>query len=290
MADGELGAQIASYDLGTGRPQRVMVGLVNGTHGLVGFGNVQVDFAFVDDGAKAIDNAQVSVSATASYRLVAGQAVPTQKGPRPISPSEGLGVYTAEAPFDRAGVWLAEVHVSLNGQARSAQAVFDVRTEPVFPFPGDAAPRTQNRLIGNRNVPASAIDSRASEDVAAPDPKLHAVTIASAITKRRAVMVVVSAPTFCQSRFCGPITESVERLAERYSDRMDFVHLEVWNNFAAGAVNRDAAEWIVRSGHDPQEPWVFGIGTDATITRRFDNIATDQELADAVTSTLKDNK
>jgi len=44
-------------------------------------------------------------------------------------------------------------------------------------------------------------------------------------------MVVVSTPTYCQSRFCGPITDSVSALAQRYGDRMAFVHLEVWKNF-----------------------------------------------------------
>jgi hypothetical protein len=288
VAAGELGAQIASYDVIVGQPQRLMIGLIDGADGLVGFGNVNVDFAYVADGTKAIDNAVVSVSTQAMYRLVAGQTASSdQRGPRTISPTEGLGVYEAPATFDRAGVWLAEVTATINGQTRSAQAVFDVRKAPIFPYPGQPAPLTMNRLMGSTEVPASAIDSRASEDLAPPDPKLHAVTIASAIEAKRGVMVVVSTPTFCQSRFCGPITDSVERLADEYGDQMDFIHLEVWNDFDAGAANRDAAEWIVRKGHEAREPWVFVVGPDGIITHRFDNIATDAELLDAITTTLK---
>lgn len=68
--------------------------------------------------------------------------------------------------------------------------------------------------------------------------------LADATAAERPVMVVVSTPVFCVSRFCGPITDAVQKLARRYGDRMDFVHLEVWRDFEAQELNEAAAEWI----------------------------------------------
>lgn len=69
---------------------------------------------------------------------------------------------------------------------------------------------------------------------------------------------------------------------------MAFVHLEVWKNFDKSEVNKAAAEWIYPPGtKDPREPWVFVIGRDGRIAHRFDNVATDAELQQAVDDVTK---
>ena len=209
-AEGEIGAQIVSYELVTGKVQRVPVGLIRGGGGLVGYGSVTMDFAYVGDGTKKLDNAPVTASIEAPYVLVAGHtAAPDVTGPRIIEPSEGTGVYRGEVAFDRAGIWLVQITAKLADGAVQTQATFEVFDSAAFPAPGDVAPRTINRLPGDTTVNPSAIDSRASADVAVPDPELHAVTIAEAIAAQRPVMVVVSTPVYCVSRFCGPITDTV---------------------------------------------------------------------------------
>ena len=70
--------------------------------------------------------------------------------------------------------------------------------------------------------------------------------------------------------------------AETFGDRMDFVHLEVWNDFEGRALNKEAAEWIYQEGADPKEPWVFLVAADGSVAARWDNVATDDELEAAV--------
>ncbi len=101
-------------------------------------------------------------------------------------------------------------------------------------------------------------------------------------------MVVISTPTYCQSRFCGPITDAVSALGKRHGERMAFVHIEFWEDFEAQRVNEAAAEWIFPPGtEDAREPWVFVVGGDGVITHRFDNVASDAELEAAVRDTLR---
>ena len=53
-------------------------------------------------------------------------------------------------------------------------------------------------------------------------------------------------------------------------------------------MNKAAAEWIYPPGtKDPREPWVFGVGRDGRISHRFDNVATDAELEQAVGDVTK---
>lgn len=278
---------MASYELITGDPQRVSVGLVRSGGELIGYGTVTMDFAFVGDGTKSVDRAPVEASVDGQYVLIAGHAAsPNRSGPRIIKGSDGIGVYQAEVAFDKAGIWLVQTTINVDGSPVDAQATFEVFDRAVFPAAGEAAPKTVNRIVGDTSVGPSAIDSRATDDRAVPDPELHAITIAEAIAARRPVVVVVSTPVYCVSRFCGPVTDAISDAADKFPandpEGIVFVHLEVWHDFADRAVNRDAAEWIKRPSREIQEPWVFIIGRDGRISERFDNIVSDTDLLSAI--------
>ncbi len=184
--------------------------------------------------------------------------------------------------FDTAGFWQATATFTLNGVAMQATASFEVLDHHQVLFVGDAAPHTTNPIAGDATVPPSAIDSRATGGAAIPDVALHATTIAAALDAHLPVMVVVSTPTYCTSRFCGPITDGVGRLAQQYGSRMAFVHLEVWADFNTSTLSPSIHDWIVpRDGGDGGEPWVFIVDRDGKITQRFDNVVSDAELAAA---------
>jgi hypothetical protein len=285
-SDEGLVAQVASYDLVVGRDQRFIVGLFSNDRGGVAFGEVALRFSFLGaDGAQG--DPRPGPTATAAFLPIPGQGLGPDAGsdgPRYTSAAEARGVYGVEpVRFDDPGFWEVEVTAELDGRTQRATAAFEVGDRTTVPAPGDPAPRTKNPLPGDPEVPPTAIDSRADDDGSVPDPELHATTVADAIAAGRPVMVVVSTPVFCVSRFCGPITDAVQELAQHYGDRMDFVHLEVWRDFEAQELNQAAAEWIWpdRQG-DAAEPWVFLVGADGMIVQRWDNVATEAGLARAV--------
>jgi hypothetical protein len=280
----ELVAQLASYDLAVGT-QRFIVGLFTQERDLIGGGEVDLKFAYL--GTSEEQTSGALVAETKGTFL----PIPTEAGEEPsgipgnpsiIPSAEGNGVYSTEATFDRPGFWGVVVEADVEGiGSGSARTTFEVRGEHLFPWIGQDAPRSENLLAGAPDVPPTAVDSRAREGSEIPDPGLHAMTVASSIASGKPTLLVVSTPTYCVSRFCGPITDMVQILSSEYSDRANFIHIEVWRDFEQKQVNRAAAEWMLR-GEAGLEPWVFLIGPDGKITGRWDNVATRGEVEAAL--------
>lgn len=168
-----------------------------------------------------------------------------------------------------AGFWSVTVTGTIDDQPIDVSAAFKVASFHHIADAGDPAPLTANLLPGDPEAPPKAVDSRAEDDGTVPDPELHQLTVAEAVAKRLPTVVVISTPVFCVSRFCGPITDAVSRLAGGYDGQASFVHIEVWRDFEANAINRGAAEWIYPDKNvDPFEPWVFLIDSNGAIAQR----------------------
>ena len=286
--EGQLSALFAGYDVAVGANPRVIVGLIGPDNQLVTFGTARFEFRYHGADANSTSTPPTAgPTADATWIPIPGQNLETIAGdgpPRLVNPSEGTGVYAAtDVTFSSAGFWEVEVTVELDGQARTATAAFEVATEHQVLAPGDRAPTSDNPLPGAAGVTPQAIDSRADDDGTVPDPELHTTTVADALTTARPTMVVVSTPVFCQSQFCGPITDAIQALAGEFGDRVNFIHLEVWEDFEAERLNTAAAEWIVPTGGGGNEPWVFLVDADGVITDRWDNVASEPELRAALT-------
>lgn len=277
-ADGQgLVVQVANYELLAGQDNRFIAGLLTEDNLFVSGGTVNMRFSTLpEEGASA---GGPGTEATGTFlHIDEGHGPPPERvtvGPASI----GRGVYSASpVVFDVEGTWHVGVEADLGeGDVRTATAAFQVLSEPRVPAPGEKAPRTENLIIGSKGAPAVAIDSRAEAAGGIPDPELHETTIAAAIEAGRPVLAVFATPVYCVSRFCGPITDMVASLANKYSDRAAFIHVEIWRDFQNKVVNKAAAEWVLR-GDDLTEPWIFLIGADGRIVARWDNVATPQEI------------
>ena len=275
-------AQVASYDLAADRPQRFLVGLQTTDNSLVDFGTAQFSFTFNGTGKGGAS--EPGPKAEGTWIPVAGQKVTMQPSPAVVSQADGIGVYEAkDVNFAKAGFWTVTSTVKIDGKDLSADASFQVLAKHQVPVAGDTAPPSVNRLAGDTAVKAKAIDSRAGSTDKVPDPELHAITVADAIKTGKPTVVVISTPTYCVSKFCGPITESVATLAAAHKDKANFIHLEVWSDYENTAINKSAADWIYPEGaEDAREPWVFLIGADGKILQRWDNVTSDESLSAAL--------
>jgi hypothetical protein len=284
-----LVASVASFDLSTTRTERFIVGLFAGDQREAALGTVTLDFVFLGETAASDSNGSGEVpggpaSAPARFLALPGAASGTGDNPTFDPPPGVRGVYgTDPITFPLAGIWEVLVRATVDGQELSAAAAFEVLETSFVVGPGDSAPRSTQPLPGDPSVPPAAIDSRLGIADTLPDPSLHQMTIAEAITMAVPVMVVVATPVFCVSRFCGPITDEVARLETIYGDRVEFAHLEVWEDFENGVLNPAAAEWISPPGNERgAEPWVFLVDGSGTIVARWDNVASTDEMTAAL--------
>lgn len=276
-----LSAETASFDLAAGVDQRYLLGLFADDGGAIVDGTVALEFTYLD-GDTPDEPALRGVSA--EFLPVSGSdGRPVTDAPHVAEPGEGTGAYQADTVrFDRPGNWQVRATVQIGGTTLTVDDAFEVQAEQLVPAAGDQAPRSVNRTVEDNAAERTSIDSRADNGIL-PDPELHHQTVADAVASGRPTMIVVSTPTYCVSRFCGPITDTVQQLVVEYSE-VNFVHLEVWEDYETQTLNAAAAEWIAPSatGSDGAEPWVFLVAGDGTVAERWDNVTNSTQLSAAL--------
>ncbi len=288
-----LVAEVASFDVSTERSERFIVGLFAIDRGDVGLGSVQFSFDYFGDlGGSSpqdfIDAVERPPDMAAHFLPIPGSEQVEGDDPTFDPPEGARGVYGTEPiRFPQAGVWEVTVTAPVDGETLSASGVFEVFETSTVPGPGDPAPLSTQPLPGDASVQRAAIDSLLTFEDELTDPNLHRVTVADTIEAGRPLMVVVATPAFCVSQFCGPITDELSELESTYGARVEFVHLEVWQDFEARVLNPAAAEWVAPEGvQDAAEPWVFLVDETGTITARWDNVASAPELKAALQTLL----
>lgn len=288
----QLVAAVASFDVSPERTERFIVGLFASDRGDVALGEVQLSFAHMGAATGDTEPSAALVApapTSATFLPIPGSEQVTGDQPTFDPPDGARGVYaTTPIRFAAPGVWKVTVDANIDGQVFTTSTLFEVYATSVVPGPGDPAPRTVQPPPGDASVAPESIDSRLGFGEALPDPGLHMTTIADALDAGRPVMVTVTTPVFCVSRFCGPITDELARLAAEYGHRVEFVHLEVWKDFEAGVLNQAAADWVAPQGTErASEPWVFLVDSTGTITSRWDNVASVQELTAALNEIVR---
>lgn len=273
-----LAAEVASFDLAVGDNQRFMVGLFTPERQPIGFGEVTLRLFFLGE-RKATEQPQPVATTTAVFLPVPGkEPAGDAKAPKPLDDPQAAGVYETTVDLPRPGLYEVAVDAQVAGEPRHGTASFRVAAEHEVAAVGEPAPKTDNLTLEDADAPKAAIDSRAVTQARIPDPHLHRTTVRQAIADGRPAVVVFSTPTYCASRFCGPITDTVGELATTYADRAAFIHVEIWRDFNAGKLNKAAATWIQTATGGGKEPWVFVIDGDGTIVARWDNVLDRAEL------------
>jgi hypothetical protein len=186
-----------------------------------------------------------------------------------IAEQDEVSFYGAITPFDEAGKWGVEVNVvpkEEGAEPARLQVPFDVHETFVSVANGAPAPASVNDTAAN--TPNT--DSLCTRD---PQCDLHDLVIADVVGKGRPVVVQFSTPAFCETRFCGPVLEVLLEQVPAYRDRIDFVHIEVWQDFQAKVPRPAIGEWGMES-----EPFTFFVRADGTVMSRLEAIFTPEEL------------
>src|SRR6266567_2525504 len=154
-----------------------------------------------------------------------------------------------------------------------ARLNFDVRERFSAPGYGDPAPRSASPTLPDVGGDASRLCTNQ------PPCGLHDLSIADALQPaRKALVVAFATPAFCTSALCGPELGTVLKLRDAYLDRVNFVHVEIYQYpFEQQKTAKTVDEW-----HLPSEPWVFMVDRDGVVRDRFEGSAPLDELEPAL--------
>jgi hypothetical protein len=256
-----------------GRQSRFIFGLLDGQNDFLR--EAQVDVRFFRIGADG-RTGTLAFEAPARYLEMDVEGAHTHDGSSGEAVAEErVPFYVADVPFDTAGRWGAEVASTLRGETPfQSQLAFDVLAAPETPPDGTAPPASQNDTSAT-NPDTGSLCTR--------DPicGLHDVVIGDALGKGRPMVVQFSTPAFCETRFCGPVLEALLTQVPAYRDRIDFVHIEVWQDFGLQRYRAAVQEWGLKG-----EPYTFFVGADGLVRSRFEAIFTIDELRAALDGLL----
>ena len=240
-------------------------------------------FALVDEEDRPIVDAQVHVrfgliGADTTQIRTEADAVFRGQGLEDVELPISRGLWVVKAEFDSPGFWVAEVNVSEEGKPlRIASLAFEVKTQSVAPAIGSLAIPSENKTL------ADVGDIKELTTDFDPDPDLHRISIAEALQQDKPFIVVFATPAFCESRTCGPQVEVVKQIKEEYGDRMNYIHIEIYDDpigLLQGSENLTLRP-AVTQWNIPTEPWVFLVDGQGIIADRFEGFASYEELKEA---------
>ena len=247
-------------------------------------GSNRVVFGILDGDTGPVRDADVSVS-TFYLPATGGQEGPVETVDAvlrawPVTPR---GVFTAQLSFDRAGDWgIGAVVAGADGTERKASARVRVKEASATPTLGTTAPRSVSKTLA---------DVEGFEQITTdfePDADFYGMTIAEALDTGKPLLVVFSTPAYCQTATCGPQLGVIKELKAEYADRMNFIHIEVYDNpheiegdLSRAVISPTAEEWGL-----PSEPWTFIVDGGGMIRAKFEAFTTRDELESALSGVL----
>jgi hypothetical protein len=160
--------------------------------------------------------------------------------------------------------------VADGGSPVTVDAAYDVFDAFRIPAPGTVPPASQNDTFDTNSNTASLC----SREPACP---LHDKVIADYLGRGRPLVVQFSTPAFCETRFCGPVLDVLLEEVPEYEDRIDFVHIEVWQDFQLRQYRAATQEWAL-----PTEPITFFMRRDGTIASYLESVFSSGELRAAL--------
>jgi hypothetical protein len=160
--------------------------------------------------------------------------------------------------------------------AMAQRVRFEVAAQPASPALGEAPPPTANKMAP---ADATAQDLAAITSDPAPDPQLYAMTVDDARASGRPTVVVFATPAYCQTELCGPIVDEIKQVKAEWGNRVNFIHIEVYDTFDPLVVSPIMASWGLST-----EPWVFVLDADGNVSARLEGNVTAAELVPVLES------
>jgi len=195
----QVNTAVISSDLAPG-PNRFILGLIDQAQNTQILG-AQVHLRFFKlEGTESTLKAEVEAT---SVRLVRSYAHTHTDGTVETHEAGETGVYVAAVEFDSPGNWAVEVTGEADGQPISPPAfTFSVHEQSISPALGSPAPRSVQAILSDVS------DITEIDTSIPPNPAMHDMTIADAVTSGKPSVIVFSTPAFASARSAAPLNRS----------------------------------------------------------------------------------
>ena len=248
-------------------------------------GENRVVFALIRPGSGAVKDAEVEVQTFFLSGSTPSDTVQTAPAAFQAWPGGTAGVYRANLSFDRAGDWGLGVVATLpDGESLNVGAKIAVKQTSSTPAIGSPAPRSESKTA------SAAPELTDISTDPSPDPDLYRLSVADALDEPKPLLVAFATPAYCRTATCGPQMSVVKNLKDKYADRMNFIHVEVYDNpaeireegISAARTAPALAEWGL-----PSEPWTFIVDGDGAVRAKYEGFVNADELETAIAGLLR---
>ena len=220
----------------------------------------------IRDGFERFDNvAAVDVT----VRSVEGDSAAWQGAATPYA--DGDGTYWVAYPdFPAPGDYLFAVRVMLdNNDTFQRTLTATVHPAPIGVAVGEAAPAVSSFTLAMQDRP-----ERITTDLT-PNDAFYQMTVADAVTSGRPSVIVFGTPELCTRKLwnlCGATLDDFDAMAAELADRVNFVHVEIYN--------LDTGKYVEAWNRYGLEvsPWIYVIDGDGVVNYRYDAIVGAEEL------------
>lgn len=184
------------------------------------------------------------------------------------------GLYAAPMTFDRAGTWTVTALVPRpDGSSARVAIPITIAERAAAPVIGAEARKSKNRTA--KDAPLTQLTTGS-----APDPALYQHRIADSIEARRPVVLIFASPAFCTTPLCGPQVEDASELVKQYGDRVDFVHVDLFENpqDIKGDLKQARRSLLLKEWGLRTDQWTFVVDANGVIAGRFEAYVSRTEL------------
>ncbi len=190
------------------------------------------------------------------------------------SPDGLVTMFTHERGFAHAGDYGVEVETHLpDGRAARSRVGFRVEADTASPGPGEPVPRLRTPTLADVNQDFSLVTSARQ-----PNPAFYEQSLDQALTSGKPTLLLFATPEFCQTRFCGPAYQTFDALHQRYGDRVNFIHIEVFAGLPNPANSGFKLSPTVEAFGLQSDPWLYLIDQQGSVLYRLEGLFTAAEI------------
>ena len=134
-----------------------------------------------------------------------------------------------------------------------AELFFQVADRASAPSVGALVPKSINKTLHD-------VDSIADLTTGSlRDPELYEITISQAVSSGNPTVIVFASPAFCSNAVCGPQTEVLQELKDKYREHANFIHVDFYDNpqEIQGDLDRARLSPLVKEWRLPSSGWTL---------------------------------